>query len=87
MLIALAGPTFSLIIGILILFISIKLFKPSLMKLFLLWFGMSNILNFLGYMLIAPFIKDGDTGRVFNYFKIPFFISIIIAVITFIITK
>lgn len=87
MLIALAGPTFSLIIGIIILFISIKLIKPSLMKLFLLWFGMNNILNFLGYMLIAPFIKDGDTGRVFNYFKIPFFISIIIAVITFLITK
>ena len=84
MLIALAGPTFSLIIGIIILFISIKLIKPSLMKLFLLWFGMSNILNFLGYMLIAPFIKDGDTGRVFDYFKIPFFISIIIAVITLI---
>lgn len=87
MLIALAGPTFSLIIGLIILFISKKLIKPSLLKLFLLWFGMSNILNFLGYMLIAPFIKDGDTGRVFNYFKIPFPISIIIAVITFIVTK
>lgn len=87
MLIALAGPTFSLLIGILILFISIKRIKPSLLKLFLLWFGMSNILNFLGYMLIAPFIKDGDTGRVFNYFKIPFLFSIVIAVITFLITK
>jgi len=87
MFIALAGPTFSLIIGIILLFISIKFISPSLKKLFLLWFGMSSILNFLGYMLIAPFIIDGDTGRVFNYFKIPFFISIIIAVITFLISK
>lgn len=87
MLIALAGPTFSVIFGIIILFISIKLTKPSLLKLFLLWFSMSNILMFLGYMLIAPFIKNGDTGLVFSYFKVPFFISIIIAIITFIITK
>ncbi len=87
MLIAFAGPFFSFIIGITFLFISIKLIKPSLFKLFLLWFGMSNILNFLGYMLIAPFIKDGDTGRVFNYFNISFFISIIIAIITFIVMK
>jgi hypothetical protein len=87
MFIALAGPTFSLIIGIILLFIAIKFITPSLLKLFLLWFGMSNILNFLGYILIAPFINDGDTGRVFNYIKIPFFLSIIIAVITFLITK
>ena len=87
MLIALAGPTLSVIFGIIILFISIKLTKPSLLKLFLLWFSMSNILMFLGYMLIAPFIKNGDTGLVFSYFKVPFFISIIIAIITFIITK
>ena len=87
MLLALAGPVFSLIIGITFLFLAIKLIKPSLFKLFLLWFGMSNILNFLGYMLIAPFIKDGDTGLVFNYFKIPFFISIIIAVSTFMVMK
>ena len=50
MLIALAGPTLSVIFGIIILFISIKLTKPSLLKLFLLWFSMSNILMFLGYM-------------------------------------
>ena len=87
MLIALAGPTLSVIFGIIILFISIKLTKPSLLKLFLLWFSMSNILMFLGYMLIAPFIKNGDTGLVFNYYKVPVFISIIIAIITFIITK
>lgn len=87
MLIALAGPTFSLIIGLLTLFISIKLIKPSLLKLFLLWLGMNNILNFLGYMLIAPFIKDGDTGKVFNYFNVALPISIIIAIISFIATK
>ena len=85
--IALAGPFFSLIIGLIFLFISIKFIKPSLLKLFLLWLGMSNILNFLGYMLIAPFIKDGDTGRVFNYFKIPFPISLVIAIFSFIVTK
>lgn len=85
MLIAAAGPLFSLIIGAIILYISIKLIKPSLFKLFTLWLGMNNFIILFGYILTAPFIKNGDTGRVFDYYNIPFYIAIIIALISLLI--
>jgi len=78
-----AGPLFSLIFGIVTLFISIKLIKPNLFKLFMLWLGMNGILMFLGYILIAPIAKEGDTGKVFDYFNIPVSVSILIAIISF----
>lgn len=79
------GPIFSLIFGTIAILISTKILKPSLFKLFMLWLGMNGILMFLGYFLIAPAVKNGDTGRVFNYLNIPIPISIIIAVIAFVI--
>ncbi|WP_233901213.1 hypothetical protein [Tenacibaculum piscium] len=79
------GPIFSLIFGTIVILISTKILKPSLFKLFMLWLGMNGILMFLGYILIAPTVKNGDTGRVFDFLNIPTSISIIIAVIAFII--
>lgn len=81
---AAAGPLCSLLIGIVALYVSIKWIKPSLLKLFFLWLGMQNILMFLGYMLIAPITKDGDTGKVFDYIGIPLFLSISIVISFFI---
>lgn len=83
-LMAAAGPLFSLMIGILVLYASIKWIKFSLLKLFFLWLGLQNILMFLGYMLVAPIAKDGDTGMVFDYLGIPMFLSISIAISFFI---
>lgn len=80
-LIAGIGPMVSLFSGILFLIVSIKLIKPSLLKLFFLWLGLNGILNFLGYILIAPFAKAGDTGKVFDYLNFPTLISIGIAFI------
>ena len=80
------GPIFSLITGILFLLISINLKKVNLLKLFTLWFGMNGIIMFLGYLLIAPFAKNGDTGKVFSYLGLPSILTIIIAVISFIVT-
>lgn len=80
-----AGPTFSLIFGFLILYLSIKIKKANLLKLFLLWLGMNGILMFLGYLLIAPFAKLGDTGLVFKYLGISNFYIISIAIISFIV--
>lgn len=79
------GPVFSLIFGTIILLISTKILKPSLFKLFMLWLGMNGILMFLGYILIAPTVKNGDTGKVFDFLNIPTSISVIITVIAFII--
>jgi hypothetical protein len=79
-----AGPLFSFIFGSIVLFISIKFLKPSLTKLFMTWLGMGSILGLFGYLLIAPIAKDGDTGRVFAYLGVPTFISVTIAIVSFI---
>lgn len=79
-----AGPLFSLLFGILAVFISIRIAKISLFKLFMLWLGMQGILTFFGYLLIAPIAAEGDTGKVFSYFGFPIYLSIGIAVASFI---
>lgn len=81
---AAAGPLFSLIFGALVLIFSIRYPKPSLLKLFTLWLGMQGILSFLGYILIAPIARAGDTGKVFAYFGVPVYVSIGIAIGSFI---
>ncbi len=85
MIVAGAGPLFSLVFGVIVLFISVKITKPSLFKLFTLWLGMNGILMFLGYILIAPIAKEGDTGKVFDFFNIPVYVSVFIAIISFIV--
>lgn len=79
------GPIFSLFFGLVILYLSIKIKKIGLLKLFLLWLGMNGILMFLGYLLIAPFAKQGDTGFVFQYLGISNIFIISIAIISFVI--
>jgi hypothetical protein len=79
MLRAAAGPLFSLAFGVLMTYISVKWIRPSLSKLFTLWLGMGSLLMFMGYMMIAPIAKQGDTGKVFDYFGVPFYLSVIIA--------
>jgi len=44
--------------------------------------GMYGFLVFLGYLLIAPVVTHGDTGKVFSYLKIPLALSIFIAFIS-----
>ncbi len=83
-LVAAAGPVFSLLLGIVITIFSIKLKKPSLAKLFTIWFGTQNLLVFIGYMLIAPIAKEGDTGKVFSYFGTPTWIIIIVSIFSFV---
>ena len=78
-----AGPLFSLVFGCIILYISIKFLKPSLTKLFMTWLGMGSILGLLGYLLIGPIAKSGDTGKVFAYLGIPTYITIVISIASF----
>jgi hypothetical protein len=82
--VAAMGPLFSLVFGIIVLYISVKIIKPSLFKLFMIWLGMGGILCFLGYVLIAPVAKVGDTGKVFHYFGVPFIAAVIIAILSFV---
>jgi hypothetical protein len=82
-LVAAAGPVFSLVFGVVAAVVSISLPRPSLTKLFLLWLGMGSILNFLGYLLIAPIAKEGDTGKVFADWGVPLYLAIALAVVVF----
>lgn len=76
-----AGPIMSLFFGIVFLNFSKKMLKPSVKKLFFLWLGLNNLLMFLGYMLIAPFVKSGDTGKVLDFFNVPFYLSILLSIL------
>ncbi len=84
--IAAIGPLFSGLTGIIFLSISTKMMKPSLCKLFFLWQGMNGILIFLGYFLIAPFAKNGDTGRVFHFLELPLLLVLGFAILAILVT-
>ena len=80
-LVAAAGPIFSLLIGITFNFICSKYKKRNTFFLFLLYMSVFGYINFMGYLMIAPFFIQGDTGYIFNALKLPILISIIIAVL------
>jgi hypothetical protein len=82
MMIAAAGPLFSLILGIIGLVIALLSSRASLANLFFLWFGIMGWISFFGYLLIAPFIKEGDTGKVMAYFAVPMIWQIVILVVS-----
>lgn len=83
-----AGPLASFILGILFIFLAKAFSSPSLLKLFTLWLGLGNSVIFLGYLLIAPFIANGDTGIVYNYLGIPKALGIVVSVgLIFVIRK
>lgn len=81
---AAAGPLFSLVFGIVILWIATNQMSPSLSKLFMLWLGLGGILEFMGYIVIAPIAKAGDTGKVFDYFGFPLLLSLGLAIVSFV---
>lgn len=77
-----AGPLFSLLFGALMLLIA-KQLRPSLTHLFTMWLGLVGMVTCLGYLLIAPIAREGDTGKVFAYFGIPPLVSVGIAAVSF----
>lgn len=79
-LIAGSGPLYSLVQGIVSLFL-LRRMSASATSLFVLWFSVIGFISFFGYLMIAPFIPFGDTERVFNLLEFPFFLQIIIAII------
>ena len=61
--IALAGPFFSLALG-LVLLLAVR-FRPDLGgrgagRLFSIWFVLLNLYEFIGYLMTAPFLTNGD---------------------------
>ena len=83
--VAVSGPLFSLVFGVVITLLAIIKIKPSLTKLFLTWLGTGSLLHFLGYVLIAPMVKNGDTGIVYAYLELPMYLQVIMSIVAFII--
>jgi len=80
-LIALAGPVASLVQGIIVGIIFLKTRKKGLLNLFLLWFSVLGLSNFLGYLMTGPIFTKGDIGKVFFLLSTPLFVQILVAMI------
>ena len=63
--IAAAGPLFSLLAGLLLIWLFRKPAK-GFIRLLTLWLGFLSAQIGFGYFLIAPFVKSGDTGYVLS---------------------
>lgn len=79
LIIASAGPLFSLVIGILFYLICASYPKRNLGFLFCLYMSVFGCINFGGYMLVSPFFTGGDTGFVFKQLGFPVWLTIALA--------
>lgn len=59
---AAAGPVFSLVLGLIVLALPRR--GTPFVRLFVLWFGLTNVQEFNGYLITGPFVRDGDIGIV-----------------------
>ena len=73
------GPFVSLLQGALCMFLYKKI-KNGAGSLFTLWMGISGLMAFFGYVIIAPISTAGDTGKIFQLLEIPMIWQIMIAI-------
>lgn len=69
--IAVAGPLVSLGQGLLLLGYAHRTHRQGTGTLFLLYLGVFGLMNFLGYLMIAPLVPGGDTGQIVALLRIP----------------
>lgn len=69
--IAVAGPLVSLGQGLALLTYVRRTRRRGPMGLFLLYMGVFGVMNFLGYLMIAPLVPGGDTGQVVALLQVP----------------
>jgi hypothetical protein len=69
-LIAAAGPVFSLVLGV-VVHAATRSSGRGFGRLFWLWLGLISMQNFFGYLMIAPFAREGDSGLVFALLGAP----------------
>ncbi|MEP6793285.1 MAG: hypothetical protein ABJB16_03090 [Saprospiraceae bacterium] len=74
-----AGPLFSLFIGALFHFLCSKYKKRNSFFLFLLYMSSFGYICFCGYLMIAPFFQNGDTGFVFHQLGFPIWLVFVFA--------
>ena len=74
--IALTGPLFSLVFGILFIFMA-RNWGQGFGRLFWLWLGFLSAQIGFGYFIISPFASMGDTGKALSLLHAPALIYII----------
>lgn len=79
--IALAGPILSVVQGLLAGIAYSKSKTHNLATLFLLWFSILGLNNFLGYLMTGFLFQQGDIGKVFHLLNIPLSIQIVVAIL------
>ena len=84
LLIPIGGPVVSLVQGVLCMHLYRKI-KNSVGSLLTLWLGISGLMAFFGYMMIAPFSTVGDTGKIFQLLEIPMFWQVLISIVALIV--
>jgi len=70
-LIAAAGPVFSLVQGLALLPLLRRGRGASIGSLFWLYMSVFGLINFFGYLLIAPLVAGGDTGQIVARLHVP----------------
>src|SRR2546421_12242750 len=58
--VALAGPLFSLLSGLIVLLAPRR--GRGFWRLFMVWFGVLSVQGFFGYLITGPFLPYGDIG-------------------------
>ncbi|MFD1469744.1 hypothetical protein ACFQ48_16065 [Hymenobacter caeli] len=79
-LIALAGPVFSLVQGVIMLGITVRGRGTGAGALFGLFLGEFGIINFLGYVMTGPVVDYGDIGQAEKLLGVPLAAAIAAAV-------
>ena len=82
--IAMAGPVFSLALGV-VLLVAFRL-RPGLGgwgvgRLFLVWFVLLNLYEFIGYLMTAPFLTVGDIHQAVELLGWPVWVDWVLAVV------
>jgi hypothetical protein len=77
---AVAGPVWSLGMGAALLAIA-QSWGTGFLRLFWLWLGFMGVMNFVGYLMIAPFVSAGDTGRALTLLHAPGWVFILVALV------
>lgn len=76
--IALAGPLFSLVMGLTVMRVTRHLGR-GVVRLFWMWLAFLGVMNFVGYCFIAPFARGGDTGQALALLGAPGWVYVLVA--------
>lgn len=79
--IASAGPLFSLFQGWVFLFLSRRIVQKNILSLFFLWLSFHGFILFFGYVICSPFFIYGDIGQVFYLLHLPIYFTVAISII------